>query len=132
MMHLLRRCLAILMTVALAVYGAAATSTAHAHAYSGFHDVHVLGDDHQHDAADHHDDSADAGRRGPVGDPMEPASDHHESGFHSHAAPQFWPADAMSVLTISLASTRAYFFDPDHLPSNARDESPFKPPRTSL
>lgn len=131
-MHLLRRCLAILMTVALAVYGAAATSTAHAHAYSGFHDVHVLGDDHQHDDADHHDDFADADLRGPVGDPMEPASDHHESGFHSHTAPQFGPADSMSVLTTAVASQRAYFFDPDRMAAKARDESPFKPPRILL
>jgi hypothetical protein len=131
-MFCLRRCLAVLMTVALALYGAVATSTAHAHTYSGFHDVHVLGDDHRHGDADHHEDFADAGFRAPVGDPLEPASDHHESGFHSHAAPQFGPADSLSVLSIALASQRAYFFDPDRLSSKARDESPFKPPRTSL
>lgn len=128
----LRRCLAILMTVALAVYGAAATSIAHAHAYSGFHAVHVLGDDHQHGDADQHQDIADTDLRGPVSDPMEPASEHHESGFHSHTAPHFGPADSMSELTTALASERAYFFDPDRLPSYVRDESPFKPPRTSL
>lgn len=131
-MPLLRRCLAVVMTVALAVYGAVATSTTHAHAYSGFHDVHLLGDDPQHGEADHHEDLKDADLRGPVGDPLEPASDHHESGFHSHAAPQFGSADSVSINIIALASQRANFFDPDRLSSNARDESPFKPPRLFL
>lgn len=131
-MFCLRRCFAVLMAVALALYGAAATSTAHAHAYSGFHDVHVLGDDHRHGEAEGYEDYADASLHGPVSDPMQPASDHHESGFHSHAAPQFGPADSLSVLSIALASQRAYFLDRGRLLSKSRDESPFKPPRTSL
>lgn len=131
-MTLLRRCLAVLLTVALAVYGTAATSTAHAHAYSGFHDVHLLGDDPQHGEADHHEDLKDADHREPVGDPLEPASEHHESGFHSHGAPQFGPADEISVFAVAWPSQPAFFFNPDRMAAKARDESPFKPPRIFL
>lgn len=128
----LSRYLAILLAVALAAYGAAATSHAHAHAYSGFHGVH-LADDHHHEGdADQHGDAVAGDDGQSPGDPKAPASDHHESGFHSHAAPQFSPADVTSIVAVAIASQQAYFFDPDRLASKARDESPFKPPRTLL
>jgi len=128
-MFCLRRCLAVLMTVALALYGAAATTLAHAHAYSGFHGVHIVTDDHSGREADHHRDSVAADATRSAADPNAPAPEHHETGFHSHAAPQFSPAEASSVVEVVLASRQTFFLSRDRSPSNARAELPFKPPR---
>jgi len=132
-MDFLRKCLAILLTIALAAYGIAATASAHAHAYSGFHGVHAI-DDHHHDGAvAHHADDIDRHDSQPAPeDPLSPVSEHHESGFHSHAAPQFGPVDASIAIALALRSRRIDVFDPDDLAATARDESPFKPPRSFL
>ncbi|MBY0421025.1 MAG: hypothetical protein K2Q06_01895 [Parvularculaceae bacterium] len=122
------------MMVALTAYGSAATSSAHAHAYSGFHGVHSAGvHHHAGDAADHHNDTLDHDAGQPIGgDPLSPVSEHHENGFHSHAAPQFGAVEAMTAFAAALPSRHTLFFNPDRMAAKARDESPFKPPRILL
>lgn len=124
-----RKCIAMLLSVALAFYGAAATSPAHAHDSAGYHGVHIVMD-HQHDHGHH-----DAPHGGPAAGDEEstsPVSDHHETGFHSHGAPQFAPAVSAGLAFVSLTIGWIDFFDPGDLVAKAPDESPFKPPRARL
>lgn len=133
-MDVLRSYLAILLAVALAAYGTAAISAAHSHAASGFHAVHVVVDHHPQDRSHHHGD-ADKIKTAQLdqgGVPPGPATDHHDSEFHCHGAPQFGPAYSMSLMVVALASQRTQFLDADGMAANARDESPFKPPRLFL
>jgi hypothetical protein len=129
----LRGFLAICLTIALAGYQMAATP-AHAHAYSGFHNAHVVSGHHHDGGSDHHGDhlADEVAQLDENGDPVGPASEQHESGFHSHAAPQFGAIDAATAMAVTFASHRVPFFDLDRLAALALDESPFKPPRTLL
>lgn len=128
-MPIVRTWLAAFLAIALALYGAAATAPAHAHDFAGHHGVHIV-TDHHHDGDHHgapHDEPAASDEESTL-----PASDHHETGFHSHGAPQFAPVAAAALAIVSVTVGRMDFYDSDDLAANAPVESPFKPPRPRL
>lgn len=120
----------VIIALALANYGVVATASAHAHDDHGFHQVHVAsfdsGDhDHDHDAPAPEQIALDS-------DQSAPTSDHTETGFHSHSAPQFGPNDGALSLAFVAITDRVSPPDPQGLTQLHRDSPPYKPPRTIL
>lgn len=122
------------LALAIANYGVLASASAHAHAHDGWHPVHVVTDGQIADAHGHdHHDSAPVEISGSADlEENEGAPPHTETGFHSHSAPQFGPADANLSLAFAPAADRALPPAPRWLTQRHRDKPPFKPPRAIL
>ena len=114
-----------MLAIAVASYGVLVTTVAHAHDFAGFHQVHVLEDDHHHDhnKVGNEKDHNEQEQNGP---------EHSETGFHSHSSPQIGPADSATLRTTFVTLGRAAWIDPARANPLHKDRPPFKPPRISL